>query len=434
MLMTTTAHHPGPELGRHGQIPERPIAYVASRYPAISHTFIMREILGLRSLGMRVDTFTVRRVPDEDLLTATDRAESAATFSVLPAPPARLAGAIVRAVLTRPRRFARAIVRAIRAGRMVPRDILWQLFYVVEGTMLWDECRRRGIRHLHAHFANVGSDLCMVAADLGGSGWRWSFTMHGATEFYDLPGHRLAEKSRAAERVVCISDYCRSQILRLIPADTWDKVHVAHCGVDPEVFDMPQRTGRGDDRLSILCVGRLVADKGQDMLIDAVEDLERRGIHAEVTLVGDGPDRGRLEDRARRAGVLDRIHFAGSVGQDRIVERYHAADVFCLPSFAEGVPVVLMEAMATGLPVVTTLITGVPELVDDGVAGFLVRPGRSDLLADALERVARLDPAERDRMGREGRRRVTEEFSTERLAPVVARALGYDGLTAGGRP
>lgn len=397
------------------------VAYITSLYPSLSHSFILREVRGLRANGVDVLSFSVRRTPAEQLIAPEDREEAASTLVLLPPDPRRFAAAVGRAALSARGRFARAALGALRRGLAVgPRAALWQMFYVGEAVLVWDECRRRGIRHVHAHFANVGADVAQLAAAIGGPGWSWSFTMHGPTEFFDVPGHRLADKTRDARFVSCISDFCRSQLMKLVEREHWDKLHLVRCGVDPEVY-APVPARPADGALRVVCVGRLVPDKGQSLLVDAIGILRRRGVDARLELVGDGPDRAHLEAHVRDTGLREAVHLAGAVGQDTMRDHYAAADVFCLPSFAEGVPVVLMEAMAMGLPVVTTRIAGINELVDDGVSGVLVRPGRADLLADALEALA--DPAVRARMGAAGRQTVLREFDVARSAATLAGIL-----------
>lgn len=402
------------------------VAYITSLYPSLSHSFILREVRGLRDQGVDVTSFSVRRTPPEQLIAPEDREEADSTIVLLPPDPKRFAAAVGRAALTARGRFLRAGVGAVRRGLSLgPRAALWQAFYVGEAVLVWDECRRRGIRHVHAHFANVGADVAQLVAAIGGPGWSWSFTMHGPTEFFDVPGHRLADKTRDARFVSCISDFCRSQLMKLVERDHWDKLHLVRCGVDPAVY--APAPGRPEDgSLRVVCVGRLVPDKGQSLLVDAVALLRERGVDARLELVGDGPDRAHLERHVAELGLGEWVRLAGAVGQDTMRDHYAAADVFCLPSFAEGVPVVLMEAMAMGLPVVTTRIAGIGELVEDGVSGVLVRPGRADLIADALAGLA--DPAVRARMGAAGREMVVREFdvaiSAERLAGILRGAAG----------
>lgn len=398
------------------------VAYVVAQYPAVSHTFIAREIEGLRARGRTVDTLAVRRTPAADLLTEADRTAAAETFYVLPPRPGRLARAHARALLTHPARYAATLAQALRMGGNGPRDSLWQLFYFVEAMLVWDELDRRGARHIHAHFANVATALAMLAARFGGGEWSWAFTMHGPTEFDDVTRYALADKVRSAAFVACIGHYARSQLMKLVEPEHWDKLRIVRCGVDPERFGQIERAGRSSEVTQLLCVGRLVPDKGQGILLEAVATLRARGTDVELTLVGDGPDRHSLQRRAAALGLSDVVTFAGSVGQDRILDAYRQADVFCLASFAEGIPVVLMEAMSTGLPVVTTQIMGIPELVGHGESGLLVAPGDIEGLAEAIEGLA-ADPRLRARLGSAGRRRVQQRFSSATATAAMEAAL-----------
>ena len=214
--------------------------------------------------------------------------------------------------------------------------------------------------------------------------------------------------------VVCVSDHGRSQIMSLVGTAQWAKLRVVHCGVDATLFRPAER---GAERPpEILTVGRVVPVKGQRLLVEAVAELARRGVEARLTIVGDGPQLPELRSLAEGLGVTGRVSFEGTVGQEEIRAYYERADVFALPSFAEGLPVVLMEAMAMELPVVASRITGVPELVDEGVSGLLVTPGRGDDLALALERLITATPEERRAMGRAGRAKVLAEFDVEHTA------------------
>ena len=404
-----------------GSEPQR-LAVVCSRYPAVSHAFVVREVQGLRRGGLEVHTFSVRRQRDEELLAAADREEHARTIALLPPRPLRYAAAHAHAAVTRPLRYLATLALTLKLSTGGARALLWRAFYFAEAVLLWDECRRREVRRLHAHFANVGSDVAMLAARLGGPDWRWSFTMHGCTELFDETPHRLADKLRDAELVVCNSDFTRAQLLKLVEREQWPKFHVVRCGVDADAFaPPPSRAGGGPVR--VLSVGRLVPGKGHAVLLDALARLREQGIETTATLVGDGPQRGPLE--ALAAELRLDVRFAGAVGQDELPAFYADAEVFCLPTFAEGLGVVLLEAMASGLPVVSTRVMGVPEAVEDGETGLLVAPGRPDLLAEALERLAEA-PELRERMGHAGRRWVIDEFDLERQADTVAALLGAE--------
>jgi glycosyltransferase involved in cell wall biosynthesis len=399
-----------------------PLAYLCSRYPAVSHTFVMREVAALRRRGVDVRTFSIRRADTGDLLSPQDRDAYDTTTSILPARWPHLVRAHLRALRTAPAAYAATLRRAVDLAPRGARGLLWQLFYFAEAIQLHRDCERQGIGHVHAHFANVGADVALLAAHYGAAAGRgpvsWSFTMHGPAEFYDVTAHRLPAKVQAAGFVACISDFCRSQLMGMVPHDHWDKLHVVHCGVDVDEFTpRPQRAE--DGTLHVLNVARLTEPKGHFVLLDAVARLRGEGLAVRVDIVGDGPVRRRLQERAHELGIADVVDLPGAVGQDRIRSYYERADVFCAPSFAEGVPVVLMEAMAMGLPVVATRVMGVPELVDDGVHGKLVAPGRPDLLADAIRSLAAA-PEDRAAMGERGREKVTADFDVHGQAGVLA--------------
>jgi len=403
------------------------IAYLTSAYPAVSHTFIAREVEALRRRGTDVCTMSIRRAPPGQLLTEADRNAAAETFSILPVASSRLLSAHWRAVQTHPVRYVSTLLLALRLSSGGARAALWQLFYFVEAMILWDECRRRGVSHVHAHFANVASAVAMLAASFASDdGLTWSFTMHGPTEFDDVSRFAIAEKVRSARFVACISDYCRSQLMKLVEPAFWPRLDVVHCGLDFAAIEsapLDDRERSGPSQLTILCVGRLVPDKGQLLLLEAAAELRRRDVDLHLDLVGDGPARPALETAVRRLGLSSSVSLHGSLGQDQVSALYETADVFCLPSFAEGVPVVLMEAMARALPVVTTRVAGVSELVDDQVSGAIVSAGRVDLLVQALEQLE-LDPGRRARWGRAGRRKVQRYYdvneSARRLAELFA--------------
>jgi glycosyltransferase involved in cell wall biosynthesis len=392
------------------------LAYIASRYPLLSHVFILREVLALRRAGASVDTYTVRRPELEDLRTAEDREAYETTVALVPPRMGRLLAAHMRALLTRPRRYLGTLrlAHALRAAG--PRAALWQLFYFGEAVLMWHECRSRTARHIHAHHANVASDVALLAAALGGPGWSWSFTLHGPAELFAVAEHRLPQKTERARFVVCISEYARSQLMGMVGIGHWDKLHVVHCAVDLTRFHVVDRRARPPAPVEVVTVGRAVPEKGQAVLIQAIAELARGGVEVRLTVVGDGPHLAELRALAARLGVDAFVDFAGSVGQGEIGSYYERADVFALASFAEGVPVVLMEAMATGLPVVATRIAGIPELIEDGRSGFLVAPGRADELAAALERVIGATAEERAAMGRAGRSKVEAEFAVDIVA------------------
>jgi colanic acid/amylovoran biosynthesis glycosyltransferase len=416
--------------------PAEPVGYVVSRYPLTSHTFILREVLALRRRGVRVDTFSVRRTDPKTLLSADERTEFDRTSAIMPISAVRLVAVHAFVALGAPSAYLKTLSRAIRrSGR--GRARLWGLFYFAEAIVLWQRCHRSGVRHLHAHLANQSCDLAHLACTYGTlrdpeEGWWWSFTMHGPTEFFDVERFHLAEKVEQADLVVCISDFCRSQLMALVGPDHWDRLVVVHCGVDLSRYPLREAPASpGPAPFQLLSVGRLVPEKGQALLLEAVRLLKDREVPVSLTLAGDGQDRPRLEARSRALGLEGIVRFVGSVSQDTMPELFAAADIFCLASFAEGVPVVLMEALASGVPVITTAIAGVPELVSDGLDGFVVAPGRADLIADAVQRLA--DPAVRTRMGVHGRQTVQAHFDSDACAEELATLFAaFEGRVSPG--
>jgi colanic acid/amylovoran biosynthesis glycosyltransferase len=401
------------------------VAYIASRYPHVSHTFIRREVEALRALGVEVHTFSTRPSETASGFGPADELAARSTTYLLPVSAGFLVRSHLRALVRAPSGYLRTLAATLRGSPGGVRNHLWRLFYFAEGIMLWAHCRARGVSHVHAHFANVGADVARVAARFGasdprGGPWSWSFTMHGATEFYDVIEHDLAAKATDADAVLCISDYCRSQLMYLTDPPAWERFHVVHCGVDLDAF-RPVERHPGSGPLRVLSVGRLSASKGFQVLVEAVAELVRRGVDLELTIAGEGPDRRDIEKLVAELGVGDRVRLPGMVPPNEVRGYYDAADVFCLSSFAEGVPVVLMEAMACGLPVVSSAITGVPELVEQGVNGLLVPPARPDLLADALGELT--DPDRRSTLGAAGRSKVRSSYDIAEVGSEVRAVL-----------
>jgi colanic acid/amylovoran biosynthesis glycosyltransferase len=411
------------------------VAYVVSHYPLISHVFIQREVRALRARGVEVEVFSIHRSAAQEVLSTADAEEAATTHTVLPLDVRRFARAHRRAFRRAPGAYLATLRYALKRSPSGARAKLWQLFYFAESIPVWDACEQRGIRHLHAHFANVAADVAWLAAEFGRRAdpvqqWHWSLTMHGCVEFWDVDRFNLARKVAAASLVLCISEFTRAQLMALSEPRYWPKLEVVHCGVDLEQYSPAPGRARHDAPLEVLCVGRLSPEKGQFVLLDAVARLRREGIDVHVTIVGDGPLRDALFAHAIEVGVDDRVTFAGSVGQDHMPAYFRAADVFCQPSFNEGIPVVLMEAMASGLPVVSSAVGAIDELVDDGGSGFLVTPARPSALAAALRRLTASEEL-RAAMGARGREIVEREFDAAASAREVERR--FEELVDGSR-
>ncbi|HUW84355.1 MAG TPA: glycosyltransferase [Phycisphaerae bacterium] len=405
------------------------IAYITSRYPYVSHTFILREIQALRALGLDICTFSVRRPDDREVLTELEKNERAQTSYILPAGPLKLLAAHTRWLVQHPFRYLSALMLALHIRPPGVRGLLWGVFYFAEAALLAGELRSRRVDHLHAHFANVAASLAMIAAKLTGTSW--SMTLHGQADFGCPSETRLAQKIHSARFVCCVCGYGREQAIHAAGQQDADKIHLVSCGLDLGAFPATtcdNRQGRPTDQrpIELLTVGRLSPEKGHEFLLEALATLRRRNLPVTCTFIGDGPQHQFLRHRAAQLGVTSHVHFVGSVGQDRIQDLYRRADIFVLPSLAEGLPVVLLEAMALQRPVVASRIAGIPELVQDGVNGLLVAPARSDQLADAIERLVR-DPHLRQHVSAAARQAVLDRhdirISADRMARLFAAVV-----------
>lgn len=407
-------------------------AYIVSRYPYVSHTFILREIQALRDRGAEIDPVTVRRPEAEDVISPTDRAEQARTHAVLPTTARRLLRAHAAALARHPLAYLRTLADTLSARRFEPRATLWQLFYFAEGILVWRWLEDRRLRHIHAHHANVAADLAMVATRFGrladpAAARTWSMTVHGPTEFTDAGGHKLALKTTRADGIIATSEYVRDKLTALAPQSA-PRIKVIHCGIEPAEFEAGPAPAADAEEVRLLTVARLSRRKGVHDLLRALAQIHGSHPQIRLTVVGDGPERPGLERLAAELGLGGTVRFVGAVGGDEVARFYRDADVFCLASYAEGVPTVLMEAMATELPVVSTFVAGTPELVRDGEAGLLVSPGDVPALAAALARLAD-DPGLRSRMGQAGRRAVIEGYSLDASAAAVDRFLRWCSQT-----
>jgi colanic acid/amylovoran biosynthesis glycosyltransferase len=387
------------------------LGYLISRYPSVSHTFILREVLFLRDarFDIRVASINPPDRPSEQL-TAEEHTEAANTFCVKKAGVGCLPRAMLGALKRHPGGCLRGLLFSVRLGGFDLRRILYGIFYFAEALLVGDRMEREGLVHLHVHFATPAATVALIAATVFAV--RYSITVHGADEFYDVPGYQLAEKIAGASFICTIGKFARSQLMKISSPRYWSKFEVASLGVDPERF-APRRESLSDI-FEMICVGRLVPAKGQHILA-AMSRLAR-----------DGPDRRSLK-QVQANGLTGSVIFEGAVNQDRIRSLYRAANLFVQPSFAEGIPVVLMEAMAMEIPIVTTFVNGIPELIRNGVDGRLVAPSDDEGLAAAI--AALMDNAEeRNRLGRAGRQRVLNRYhlghNTEHLAEIFRQRLG----------
>ncbi len=399
------------------------IAYFTGRYPEVSLTFILREVEALRARGAEVVTCSLQRTPAAQHPGPAEKAAAASTFNVQQAArnPMTLLAAQAYAV-TRPARYFRALALAWRTRSPGLKAALYQIFYFVEATLLARHLEREKIEHLHNHFVFGSATVAMLASEL--TDIPFSFTLHGPADLFEPYRWALQEKTARAAFVATISNYARSQLMFFSDPEDWHKIRIVHCGVDPTRYDGPP-ADRQDDELHLLFVGRIDPVKGLRVLLEAVEQLVPEFPGLRLTLVGDGPDRTAIEAAAAPLGA--HVRFTGHLSQEAVAAEMRNCDICVLPSFAEGVPVVLMEAFASVRPVVATQVAGVGELVEDGTSGFLVPPGDADSLAERIRMLAR-DPGLRRRMGTAGRETVKAHFdSMAEAGRLLALFCGQDG-------
>jgi colanic acid/amylovoran biosynthesis glycosyltransferase len=394
------------------------IAYLVSRYPAVSHTFILREVQRLRSTNFEIHTASINP-PDRDAgdMTTEERDEAAATFYVKREGIRGAIAAHSATILNSPRSYLKGLWFALKLGGSDPRRMLLFTCYFVEAVILGRWMQSRGLRHLHVHFANAASTVGLIASRTFPI--EFSLTVHGPNEFYDSTGLNLSEKMAGATFACCIGQFARSQLMRLSPPLEWGKFEIGPLGVDPQLFK-PGPVRSSLPTIEILCVGRLVPDKGQYILLAAINRLVKSYPNIRLRLVGDGPDRDGLALMIAGNGLSDHVTLEGSVNQDRIRDYYRKADIFVLASFAEGVPVVLMEAMAMQIPCISTFVAGIPELIRNGIDGILVPASDDRELARAIQQLID-DPGLRWRLGAAGRARVIERYDLDRNVAQLAR-------------
>jgi glycosyltransferase involved in cell wall biosynthesis len=339
--------------------------------------------------------------------------EREAAVSVLPRWGFVLA-ANVNALITRPLRYLRG---ALTAAKLAGPDLIrlaMHSVYFVEAVAAGSVFHRRRIRHVHTHFSSTVTLLAREVFE-----FEMSTTIHGPDEFLDVRGFGMGHKVAASRFVVAISDYGRSQILRAVRPEYWDRVHVCRLGVNPEFFSAQMSGLKSEREFTVLCVARLAPVKAQRILIQAIARLRREGHVVALRLVGGGPDRAALERLAASLGLAQSVHFEGVCSQDRVRELCEASDCFVLASFAEGIPVALMEAMAAGLPCVATWVNGVPELIEQGVSGLLVAPGNVDDLVAAITTLLR-SPEKREELRTAAQQRIRGQYDLRRNVRELA--------------
>lgn len=401
------------------------LGYLVNQYPKASHSFIRREIAALEEQGFQIERWSIRRV-DEPLVDEADRAEALRTRVILDAGAAGLAWALARTAIARPLRTLHALRSTLALSRAARGGLVRHLAYLAEACVLLPELRRAGCAHLHAHFGTNPAAVAMLLHELGGP--PFSFTAHGTESFDDPRAIGLGRKLARARFAVAVCESGRAELAKLCDPSVAERIAIVRCGVDRAFLDEPERALPAAPRL--VCVGRLSPEKGQRVLIEAAARLAAEGTDFELALIGDGELRPELEALVRERGLAPRVQFLGWKSNAEVRAELAAARALVLPSHAEGLPVVLMESLALRRPVVASAVGGIPELVEPGLCGWLVPPGRPEELAAALRALLASSPERLLAMGRAGRERVTRLHDARAEAARLAERFRAGDLGA----
>lgn len=398
------------------------VAYLLSRFPKLSETFVIMEMVALRRQGFDISIYpyieergAVAHGEVPSLMEAVRRIPAPAALHVLVAQ--------LQWATRQPRAYLGVWATVVRELWRSPGQLARAALTVPRSAWFARDMRRTGVEHVHAHFANHPAVGAFVIRRL--SGIPYSFTAHAHDLFVDR--RMLCTKIDESAFTVTISEYNRRLMLRECPRAE-EKVRIIHCGVETSLFAPSERPVRSSEPIRLLCIGTLEPKKGQRHLVEACAMLRHRGVRFSCTLIGDGPDRQALAGLIATRGLGPVVRIAGALPRSDVAQALASADIAVLPSIQlasgrmEGIPVSLMEAMASGLPVVSTRISGIPELVEDGGTGLLVEPGDAPALADALQALAE-DPDLRAAMGQRGRRTVQERFELDRCTAQLAVAI-----------
>ena len=392
------------------------VAYFVNQYPKVSHSFIRREILALEKQGLVVDRFALRGW-DADLVDLADVHELERTRFVLKGGVLPLVANALATAFASPRIFTRALGLALSLARSSDRSLAHHMLSLFEAATLVKWMSTSNSLHVHAHFGTNSTEVVMLARALGGP--PYSFTIHGSEE-WDRPAQlKIREKVQNAAFVVAISSFTRAQIFRWARSEDRNKIHVVHCGVDHSFVDAEPDPVPDSRRL--VCVGRLCREKAQTLLVEAVAHLRQHGLRVELVLAGDGETRPEIETLIAKHDLHKQVYITGWISGAQVQAEIRFARALVLPSFMEALPVVLMEALALGRPVICTGVGGVPELVRHGKEGWVVPPGSMDALLDAIQACMSSSLDSLQAMGRSGRERVLERHSAEVEAEKLYR-------------
>lgn len=403
------------------------IGYLISRYPAYSHTFIQREVEGLREKGLTIFTASINPTDiPEDSLSPTNREETRQTFYVKNQGVLKALGIFACHFIKNPIKLFKGLFFSLSLAKYDLKRMIFHVFYFVEAVLIYNWMKTNKLNHLHVHFANPASTVAMIASKIFPI--TFSMTIHGPDEFYDVTSNFLKEKIERAKFIFCISYYTQSQVMRLVNPNFWGKLQVCYLGIDPNKYNprdkqTPLLSGRP---IQILSVGRLSPNKGQRILLEAFKALKQEGKNIQLTLVGDGPDRKELEQWVVKNDLDNVVIFKGALEANLVIDFFKTSDLFALTSFAEGLPVALMEAMAFEIPCITTAINGIPEMIINEKNGLLVPASDINQTIIAVRKAVD-DGAYRKTLGQEARETIVDKFNLskniERLSQLFTQNL-----------
>lgn len=397
------------------------VAYLVNQYPKVSHSFIRREILAIEADGIPVLRFSIRSLAAQ-LVDEADRQELEKTRFILGSGIVGLFSGLLRVATSRPLRFLQALGLTCKIGWRSEQGVLIHLAYLAEACILLGWLSEAEVSHLHAHFGTNPATVAMLCRAIGGP--PYSFTVHGPEEFDKVGAIALPEKIQHAAFVVAISAFGKSQLYRWCPLEQWSKIQVVHCGVDRDFLAQP--AAAIPETPQLVCVGRLCEDKGQLLLVQAAKQLAAEGLRFKVVLVGDGELRTELETLIAQHNLENYIEITGWASGIEVRRHILASRALVLPSFAEGLPVVIMEALALGRPVISTYVAGIPELVKPGICGWLVPPGSIETLIPVMRSALQLPIEELEKMGCAGAELVSQQHDVMVEASKLAALFRCD--------
>jgi glycosyltransferase involved in cell wall biosynthesis len=397
------------------------VGYLLNVYPRPNHSYIRRETAALEAEGVTVHRFALR--PCADAVSPEDVAETKRTRFIVSAGIVILLLHTLREVLSNPRRAFSALSLAIKTGRRSHRGALLHIIYWSEACVLKHWLKEVGAQHLHAHFATNTCSIAMFANAMGGPSY--SFTVHGPEEFDRPQEWSLCEKIARSSFVIAISEFGRSQLYRWCPHSQWKKIHIVRCGVDATFLSAPPTPVPAAPRL--LSVGRLSAEKGQLILLEAAAALASRGVTFELLIAGGGDMESELQRYIDAHGLKDCVKLVGWKDNTAVRDLTLQSRALVMPSFAEGLPVVIMESLALQRPVISTYLAGIPELVEENISGFLVPAGSVEALVEKMNQVIAADPARLTEMGSIGAARVRRDHNAA-IQGIRLKALFADTI------